>query len=144
LVIVVLVIAFIAAVYLPGYLRLLSLKRTLGNFTHLIRTGKIVEAADYVADGECERALKLIKEYVPVGYEKDIQTLRVHRIEHPDSEYLVILIVRAEGADYRLAVKVRMHWLRQEGKWRFPLSRVDYSELLTEDWRRLDHMPNHE
>lgn len=132
--------AFIGSIYLPGFLRLMSLKRNLGDFVRLVKTGRMVEATEYVVGDERERALELVKNYVPVNYERSIQVLRVNRIERSGKEYLVILIVRAEGSDYRFSAKVRMRWVREQRKWRFPLSRVDYANLLSEDWRRIDYL----
>jgi len=140
LIILVLVVAFLACVYVPGYIRLLLFKRALGDFLNLIETGRIVKAADYVLDEEQARVLDLIRTYVPEGYQRDIQTLRVHRIERRESEYVVTLVVRIEGANYHFADKVRIPWHRVKGKWRFPFSGIEVAELLGEDWRILDYL----
>lgn len=144
LIILAVIAALLAAVYLPGYLRLFSFKHALGRFVHLIKDGKIIEAANYVVDDERERVLELIRNYVPPTYEKDIQTLRVHRIERDRDDYVVILVVRAEGTSYRVASKVRMRWRRVERIWQFPFSRIETAELLSEDWRSLAYLLNRE
>jgi len=140
LIILVLVAAFVATVYLPGFLRLLSFKHALGDFLNLIKTGDIVRAADYVVDEEQERVLGLIREYAPEGYEDGIEALRVHRIERHGDEYLIILIVRAQGPHYRIASKARILWRRVRGKWRFPFSGIEVAELVSEDWRSINYL----
>ncbi|OPX21572.1 MAG: hypothetical protein B1H03_06380 [Planctomycetales bacterium 4484_113] len=140
LIVIVLIAVFLAAVYLPGYLRLFTFKRALGDFVHLVRMGKVIKAADYVVDGERAQVLALIRDYVPAGVEQHIQALRVHRITRDKDEFVVILAVRAEGPDFRFAGKARMRWRRVNGKWQFPFSHIDIAELLSENWQSLSYL----
>ena len=133
----VIVVVFLLAMYLPGYLRLISFKRDLYKFLALLRKGDPYSAAEFVIEKERGDAFRIIREEIPEGYEKDISALSVRSITHVEGGYEVEIVGRFEGENYRGAGRARVAWHKTKNGWKFRLSQVLVAELFGENWTSL-------
>jgi len=136
-IVLVIVASFLLAMYLPGYLRLVSFKRDLYKFLALLRKGDPFTAAEFVIEDERSDALRLATEEIPEGYEKDIAALNVRSITRVGNGYEVEIVGRFEGENYRGAGRARVAWQKTKNGWKFRLSRVLVADLFAENWTTL-------